>query len=71
VTLWGYSAGGSSTCAQMSMPSSRGLFHRAILESGPCRAHLASQRHLELDFAIRDGAEFKADRCAFWEDLWH
>ncbi|MBE1612419.1 carboxylesterase/lipase family protein [Actinopolymorpha pittospori] len=36
VTLFGESAGASSTCAQLVSPSAAGLFDRAILESGPC-----------------------------------
>ena len=36
VTLMGESAGSASTCVQMTLPSSKGLFHRAILQSGPC-----------------------------------
>jgi len=36
VTLFGESAGGISTCLHLISPPSRGLFHRAIMESGPC-----------------------------------
>lgn len=36
VTLFGESAGGVSTCAHLSAPGSAGLFHRAIVQSGPC-----------------------------------
>ncbi|MFC9253466.1 carboxylesterase/lipase family protein [Amycolatopsis thailandensis] len=36
VTLFGESAGGMSTCAQLASPSAAGLFHRAIIQSGPC-----------------------------------
>lgn len=34
VTLFGYSGGGQKICALMAMPSAKGLFHRAIVESG-------------------------------------
>lgn len=37
VTLFGASAGGLSTCAQLTTPKTRGLFHRAIVQSGPCQ----------------------------------
>ncbi|SDP94724.1 carboxylesterase/lipase family protein [Lentzea jiangxiensis] len=37
VTLFGASAGGLSTCAQLTSPRTRGLFHRAIIQSGPCQ----------------------------------
>lgn len=36
VTLAGNSAGAASTCAQLVSPASAGLFHRAIMQSGPC-----------------------------------
>ncbi|GAA3999985.1 carboxylesterase family protein [Streptomyces marokkonensis] len=36
VTLFGQSAGAYSTCAHMVAPSSAGLFHRAVLQSGAC-----------------------------------
>ncbi len=36
VTLFGESAGGASTCAHLAAPGSAGLFHRAIVQSGPC-----------------------------------
>ena len=36
VTLFGGSAGGWSECAHLAMPGSRGLFARAIVQSGAC-----------------------------------
>ena len=36
VTLFGESAGGMSVCLQVAAPGSRGLFRRAIAESGGC-----------------------------------
>ncbi|MSP61770.1 MAG: carboxylesterase family protein [Myxococcales bacterium] len=36
VTLFGESAGGISVCQQLVSPGAAGLFHRAIVESGPC-----------------------------------
>lgn len=36
VTLIGGSYGGMATCAQLASPSAAGLFHRAIMISGPC-----------------------------------
>ena len=40
VTIFGESAGGLSTCALMASPLARGLFHRAIMQSGGCRRTL-------------------------------
>ncbi len=37
VTIFGESAGGWSVCALMASPAAKGLFHRAIQESGGCR----------------------------------
>ena len=36
VTLFGESAGGISTCLHLVSPKSQGLYHQAIIESGPC-----------------------------------
>ncbi len=36
VTIFGESAGAFSVCAHLAMPASRGLFARAIMESGAC-----------------------------------
>jgi para-nitrobenzyl esterase len=36
VTIFGESAGGFSVCANIASPDARGLFQRAITESGPC-----------------------------------
>jgi para-nitrobenzyl esterase len=37
VTINGQSAGGASVCMHIQMPSSAGLFHRGIIQSGLCR----------------------------------
>eukprot|EP01128_Nolandella_sp_AFSM9_P004671 TRINITY_DN2130_c0_g1_i1.p1 TRINITY_DN2130_c0_g1~~TRINITY_DN2130_c0_g1_i1.p1 ORF type:complete len:545 (+),score=86.68 TRINITY_DN2130_c0_g1_i1:23-1636(+) len=37
VTIFGESAGGAAVCALMSSPLSKGLFHKAIMESGLCQ----------------------------------
>lgn len=59
VTIFGESAGGTSVCAQLAMPNSRGLFHRAIVESGPCGAFVVSTAAAALkqgdDFAMALG----------------
>ena len=43
VTLFGESAGGMSVSALLGVPAARGLFHRAIVESGPPYAYSADQ----------------------------
>lgn len=52
VTIFGESAGGISSCLHMVMPASSGLFHRAILQSGPC------DRVDSMDQATTQGALF-------------
>ncbi|MET9378182.1 carboxylesterase family protein [Streptomyces sp. NPDC002992] len=59
VTVSGQSAGSASVCGLLAAPSASGLFHRAVLQSGPCtligtpdRARAESQAR---DFAGRAG----------------
>lgn len=42
VTIFGQSAGGVSVCAQLASPGAAGLFHRAIIQSGPCAVPLST-----------------------------
>ncbi len=42
VTLFGQSAGAVSVCAQLASPQAAGLFHRAVIQSGPCATPLSS-----------------------------
>ena len=43
VTLFGESAGGMSVSRLLAVPAARGLFHRAIVESGPPYSYSAEQ----------------------------
>ncbi len=43
VTVFGESAGAMSISALLAMPSARGLFRRAVIESGPAYAHTGAQ----------------------------
>jgi para-nitrobenzyl esterase len=49
VTIFGESAGSGSVCALLAAPSARGLFHKAICESGA--AHLGMAREKSADIA--------------------
>jgi len=49
VTLFGESAGGGSVLTLMTSPLSRGLFHRAVIESGGGRRGLFPARHVRED----------------------
>jgi para-nitrobenzyl esterase len=53
VTIFGQSGGGGKVAALMAMPTAKGLFHRAIIQSGPFLKALSpdySQRVAELIF---------------------
>ena len=60
VTLFGESAGGQSTMANMVSPAARGLFHRAIVESGPLVSPLVAGWNKELPAAQEFGRQFAA-----------
>ncbi|WP_432534427.1 carboxylesterase/lipase family protein [Kineococcus arenarius] len=51
VTIAGQSAGGSNTCTHLAAPASRGLFQRAIIQSGGCSGRTE-------EAAQSDGAAF-------------
>jgi para-nitrobenzyl esterase len=51
VTIFGESGGGAKVCVLMAMPTAAGLFHRAIVQSGPA-----------LRVATREKASERADR---------
>ena len=56
VTIGGESAGGWSVCAHLVAPGSRGLFNKAIIESGACDSKPAAQANAEgVDFARKLG----------------
>ncbi|WP_242579099.1 carboxylesterase/lipase family protein [Amycolatopsis sp. 195334CR] len=55
VTMAGESAGGMSTCAQLTSPLSAGLFHRAIMQSGSC------------DFNWADASQYPSQKAgSYW-----
>ena len=62
VTIFGQSAGGMSVCSHIASPASAGLFHKAIVQSGPCDSPAFFQ---PLDGAIKFGKEYgQASGCA-------
>jgi para-nitrobenzyl esterase len=56
VTLAGQSAGGMGVCAQLAAAGGDGLFHRAILQSGPCMEGLPDLAGAEAQGAALAGA---------------
>ena len=61
VTIFGESAGGLSTCALLTSGLARGLFHRAIMQSGGCPRHLQG---LEIGTQNQEGAYAQGARVA-------
>ncbi|MFJ4860475.1 carboxylesterase/lipase family protein [Streptomyces sp. NPDC088748] len=68
VTISGQSAGSGSVCALLAAPPAAGLFHRAVLQSGPCtllgtpdRADAEAQARA---FAARAGCSAAAEPAA-------
>ncbi|MGA5895534.1 carboxylesterase/lipase family protein [Streptomyces venetus] len=59
VTLGGQSAGSADTCLHIASPTAKGLFHRAIQQSGAC-AGGSGLTPLTLDAAERKGSDFAA-----------
>ncbi|MFE5813839.1 carboxylesterase/lipase family protein [Streptomyces sp. NPDC056479] len=59
VTLGGQSAGSADTCLHIASPTAKGLFHRAIQQSGACAAD-GGLTPLTLDAAERKGSVFAA-----------
>lgn len=58
VTLFGESAGGQDTMANMVSPAARGLFHRAIVESGPIITPIINGWNKDLTTAEDFGRKF-------------
>ena len=47
VTIFGESAGGMSVAALLTMPAAQGLFHKAIVQSGPGHTHFSVDEALD------------------------
>ena len=54
VTIFGESGGGRKTTTLMAMPDAKGLFHRAIIESGPGIRLQARDKATEMAYALLD-----------------
>ena len=66
VTVFGESAGGLSTLSQVASPQARGLFERAIVESGSynlTQASLASAESAGETFAVKAGCASQTAAC--------
>lgn len=75
VTIFGQSGGGMKVTTLMSAPSAKGLFHRAIVQSGPAlrqQSREAATRSAEAmlkTLGVSKGTSVKAIQDASWQDL--
>ncbi len=71
VTLFGESAGGFSVCSHQVSSGSSGLFHRAIMQSGPCHSRFPTLAQAEaqgVDLATALGCDASPDPLACLRD---
>ncbi len=64
VTIFGESAGGWSVCTMLATPLNRGMFSKAIMESGGCEASESLERGYEKGKEIAQKAGCKLDDLA-------
>jgi carboxylesterase type B len=70
VTIFGQSAGATSTTVHLCMPSSSGLFHRAIIESNPISLPLKTVDEAEkMGSYFAEDSKCKEDDLACWQSL--
>jgi para-nitrobenzyl esterase len=69
VTIFGESGGGMKACAIMAMPAAQGLFHRAIVQSGPFLRGVPRGRATESTRRLLDRLSISADRAASLQDV--
>ncbi|MGH6990027.1 MAG: carboxylesterase/lipase family protein, partial [Stellaceae bacterium] len=65
VTIFGESGGGAKACVLMAMPAAEGLFHKAIVESGPAVEMMAKDaatqtaRQMMTELGLTDAAQLE------------
>jgi para-nitrobenzyl esterase len=59
VTIFGQSGGGAKVSTLMATPAARGLFHKAIIESGPSLRALPKERARQTTLALLDELKIK------------
>lgn len=68
VTVFGESGGGAKISTLLAMPSARGLFHRAIIQSGPSMRVMSERRANESAHRLLDELEIDSDNLsALWD----
>lgn len=61
VTIFGQSGGGAKVCNLMAMPSAKGLFHKAIVQSGTAIESGSPEKTAEVARAVLDKLQITAD----------
>jgi para-nitrobenzyl esterase len=69
VTVFGESGGGRKVASLMAMPAAKGLFHRAIIESGPGLHLQPRDRATEIAYAVLRELELKPNQIARLQEL--
>jgi para-nitrobenzyl esterase len=69
VTIFGQSGGGGKVSALMAMPRARGLFHKAIVESGSLRRLLTPDFSAKLAHAVLEEAGTSKDRLEAFQNM--
>jgi para-nitrobenzyl esterase len=64
VMIFGESGGGAKVCTLLAMPSARGLFHRAAIQSGAARYVLSEQQAADVTATLLTKLGLKADENA-------
>jgi len=69
VTIFGESAGAGSVCMHLASPGSRGLFHRAVSQSGGCTQRSGVSADSDREVLNEQIAMYAADRGCEGEDV--
>ncbi len=69
VTVFGQSGGGGKVCALMTMPLARGLFHKAIVQSGASVRFAEPERTARLAHAVLKHVGLRPDQVEALQDL--
>ena len=68
VTIFGQSGGGGKVTALMAMPAAKGLFHRAIIQSGPFLKALSPDYSQQVAELLMAELDYPGRRCRNCED---
>jgi para-nitrobenzyl esterase len=69
VTIFGESGGGAKVCTLLAMPAAAGLFHRAIVQSGPFASANDPQDSATVARALLTELDISPERCADLQNI--